>query len=179
MGALGRASWDSSLTRAGRRVATRDRAHVPQRLAAALLTRPACRSIAALPMLRRDERTALVERLTSYVLPWTGDEGFKKAEVTGGGVALDEVDPRTLESRRHRGLFLCGEMLDAFGPIGGHNFAWAWATGRLAGIAARYSSQVERSHEGTTHTKMFLPISCFRVFRGALRLTGVRAAAGR
>jgi hypothetical protein len=66
-------------------------------------------------------------------LPWTGDEGFRKAEVTGGGVALEEVDPRTMECRRHPGLFLCGELLDAFGPIGGHNFAWAWATGRLAG----------------------------------------------
>jgi predicted Rossmann fold flavoprotein len=86
--------------------------------------------------LRREERTALLERLTSYVLPWTGHEGFKKAEVTGGGVALDELDPRTLESKRHKGLFLCGEMLDAFGPIGGHNFSWAWATGRLAGMGA-------------------------------------------
>jgi predicted flavoprotein YhiN len=77
--------------------------------------------------------------LTTYPLPITGDEGFKKAEVTGGGVALDELNPRTLESRRHRGLFLCGEMLDAFGPIGGHNFAWAWATGRLAGLGAAQS----------------------------------------
>ncbi|MGE5837398.1 MAG: NAD(P)/FAD-dependent oxidoreductase [Acidobacteriota bacterium] len=86
--------------------------------------------------LRREERTTLVDRLVQYELPWTGDEGYKKAEVTGGGIALDEVDPGTLESRRHRGLFLCGEMLDAFGPIGGHNFAWAWATGRLAGLGA-------------------------------------------
>ena len=38
-----------------------------------------------------------------------------------------------MECRRQPGLFLCGEVLDAFGPIGGHNFAWAWATGRLAG----------------------------------------------
>jgi predicted flavoprotein YhiN len=59
-----------------------------------------------------------------------------KAEVTGGGVALDEVDPRTLESRVRPGLFLCGEILDAFGPIGGYNFAWAWATGRAAGLGA-------------------------------------------
>ena len=75
--------------------------------------------------------------LTRYPLPWTGDEGYRKAEVTGGGVALSEVDPRTLESRLHPGLFLCGEILDAFGPIGGHNFAWAWATGRAAGAASR------------------------------------------
>jgi predicted flavoprotein YhiN len=46
------------------------------------------------------------------------------------------VYPGTLESRRHAGLFLCGEMLDAFGPIGGHNFAWAWSTGRAAGRGA-------------------------------------------
>ena len=94
--------------------------------------------------LRRTERLALIERLTSYVLPLTGDEGYKKAEVTGGGVALDEVEPRTLESRRLPGLFFCGEILDAFGPIGGHNFAWAWATGRAAGLAAGKQCQTPR-----------------------------------
>ena len=47
-----------------------------------------------------------------------------------------EVDHRTMESRVSPGLYLCGEILDAFGPIGGHNFAWAWATGRLAGLSA-------------------------------------------
>jgi predicted flavoprotein YhiN len=77
-----------------------------------------------------------VDVLARYPLPWTGDEGYKKAEVTGGGVALAEVDPRTLESRRAPGLYLCGELLDAFGPIGGYNFLWAWATGRLAGLGA-------------------------------------------
>ena len=49
--------------------------------------------------LRREERQRLVTALCAYTLPWTGDEGYKKAEVTGGGVALSEVDPRTLESR--------------------------------------------------------------------------------
>jgi predicted flavoprotein YhiN len=51
-------------------------------------------------------------------------------------VSLAEIDPRTMESRRHPGLFLCGEMLDAFGPIGGYNFVWAWVTGRAAGLGA-------------------------------------------
>ena len=83
--------------------------------------------------LRRDERLRLIDVLVRYPLPWTGDEGYKKAEVTGGGVSLAEVDPRTMESRRCPGLFICGEALDAFGPIGGYNFAWAWATGRAAG----------------------------------------------
>ena len=72
-----------------------------------------------------------------FPLPYTGDEGYRKAEVTGGGVALEELDARSLASRVHPRLLLCGELLDAFGPIGGYNFAWAWATGRLAGLAAR------------------------------------------
>jgi predicted flavoprotein YhiN len=80
------------------------------------------------------------QRRAEYPLPWTGDEGYKKAEVTGGGVALGEVDPATMESRMRPGLFLCGEMLDAFGPIGGHNFLWAWATGRAAGLGAAAAS---------------------------------------
>ena len=56
--------------------------------------------------------------------------------MTGGGVDLAEGDPRTLESRRHPGLFVCGEALDAFGAVGGPNFQWAWSTGRSAGVAA-------------------------------------------
>ena len=48
---------------------------------------------------------------------------------------VEEVDPQTLGSRIQAGLYLCGEVLDCFGPIGGYNFAWAWATGRLAGRA--------------------------------------------
>jgi len=77
-----------------------------------------------------------VQALARHPLPWTGDEGYTKAEVTGGGVSLSEVDPRTLESKLHPGLHLCGEILDAFGPIGGYNFCWAWSTGRAAGLAA-------------------------------------------
>ena len=130
------AGWEAILTSAAGLVATAMSAHLPQRLTMQLLHEAGVPSDRRAAALRRAERIALIEHLTSYVLPWTGDEGFKKAEVTGGGVALEEVNPQTLESRRHPGLFLCGEMLDAFGPIGGHNFAWAWATGRLAGLGA-------------------------------------------
>ena len=90
----------------------------------------------ALAQLGRAERLRLIDMLVRGELPWTGDEGYKKAEVTGGGVNLADIDPRTMESRKHKGLFMCGEMLDAFGPIGGYNFLWAWATGRAAGIGA-------------------------------------------
>ena len=132
----GEAEWRRELLVSGGLTITAVARHLPQRLAEQLVVEcgiPADRRAAEL---RREERQRLVEALVSYELPWTGNEGYRKAEVTGGGVALDDVDPQSLESRRHPGLFLCGELLDAFGPIGGHNFAWAWATGRLAGRGA-------------------------------------------
>ena len=130
-------AWASDLTAPGPGlVATALRQDLPARLADRLLADadvPADRNRADL---RRDERRRLLDALTAYPLPWTGDEGYKKAEVTGGGVNLGEVSPGTLESRRHPGLYFAGEVLDAFGPIGGYNFLWAWATGRLTGLAA-------------------------------------------
>ncbi len=121
------------------------RRHLTTRLADALAAEAQVEPGRTLAQLRREERARLVELLARYPLPWTGDEGYKKAEVTGGGVPLSEVDPRTLESRVVPGLFLCGEILDAFGPIGGYNFLWAWSTGRLAGLgaAARASARSE------------------------------------
>ncbi|MGI9628512.1 MAG: aminoacetone oxidase family FAD-binding enzyme [Longimicrobiales bacterium] len=104
-----------------------------KRLAEALIRETGVAPETPLAHLKREERRALVRTLSSYRLPWTGDEGYKKAEVTGGGVALGEIDPRTMESRRAPGLFLCGEILDSFGPIGGQTFLWAWAKGRDAG----------------------------------------------
>jgi predicted Rossmann fold flavoprotein len=130
------AEWHETLRASTGNVVNVLAKYLPQRLADRLVAEsglPADRRVAEL---RRDERTSLVERLVRYDLAWSGHEGYAKAEVTGGGVALDELDPRTLESARHKGLFFCGEVLDAFGPIGGHNFAWAWATGRLAGLGA-------------------------------------------
>lgn len=127
-------AWQEELAGSPGLVSTALARHLPQRLAEQLLKEAGVPIDRRATELRRTERTSLIDMLTSFVLPWSGDEGYRKAEVTGGGVALDEVDPRTLESKRHRGLFLCGEMLDAFGPIGGHNFAWAWATGRAAGL---------------------------------------------
>ncbi len=127
------AAWHATLQGGDGLVVSRLRATIPDRLAQQLVAEAGLDADQRVATLRREQRLALVERLCRYPLPWTGDEGFRKAEVTGGGVALEEVDPRTMECRRHPGLFLCGELLDAFGPIGGHNFAWAWATGRLAG----------------------------------------------
>jgi predicted flavoprotein YhiN len=129
--------WTDALRAEGTRtVGSVVRRELPQRLADALIAASGVAPATSLAQLRREERSRLIETLTKGVLPWTGDEGYKKAEVTGGGISLAEVDPRTLESRRAGGLYICGEVLDAFGPIGGYNFLWAWATGRAAGLAA-------------------------------------------
>lgn len=128
------AAWDEALRSARGPVSTLLREHLPERLADQLLSEAELR-LAYLAQLRREDRARLVEMLTHYRLPWHGHEGYKTAEVTGGGVALDQVNPATLESRHTPGLYLCGEMLDAFGPIGGYNFLWAWVTGKIAGEA--------------------------------------------
>jgi predicted Rossmann fold flavoprotein len=134
---LGDAEWEAALRPEGTRsVQGAVAAHLPDRLAGVLVERAGIERRRLLSQLTRPERLRLVDGLIRGDLPWTGDEGYRKAEVTGGGVDLDEVDPRTLESRRYAGLFLCGELLDAFGPIGGYNFFWAWATGRAAGHGA-------------------------------------------
>jgi predicted Rossmann fold flavoprotein len=134
---LDEAGWEAALKPEGTgSVAGLLRRELPERLAEAIAGMAGVQSSRTLAQLRRDERLRLIEVLVRGDLPWTADEGYKKAEVTGGGVSLAEMDTRTMESRRHPGLFLCGEVLDAFGPIGGYNFLWAWATGRAAGSAA-------------------------------------------
>jgi hypothetical protein len=129
--------WDPMWRRAAkRRVATLLAEYLPARLAEHLL------AIASVPAarrpgdLRRDERLRLGEVLMRYTLPVAGSEGYATAEVTGGGVSLAALHTRTLESRAVPGLHLAGEMLDVVGRIGGHNFLWAWTSGRRAGRAA-------------------------------------------
>jgi predicted Rossmann fold flavoprotein len=129
--------WETALRPEGTRtVGGVLRRALPERLADALAERAGVLPARPLAQLRRAERQRLIELLVRCELPWTGDEGYRKAEVTGGGVSLAEIDPRTLESRRQPGLYVAGEALDAFGPIGGYNFLWAWATGRAAGLGA-------------------------------------------
>ena len=129
-------AWHKALEPGPRTVVGVLRSELPDRLAGALCVAAGVDPSRPLAQLRREERIRLVDMLVRGELPWSGHEGYAKAEVTGGGVSLAEVDPATMESRKLPGLFLCGEILDAFGPIGGFNFQWAWATGRAAGIAA-------------------------------------------
>jgi predicted Rossmann fold flavoprotein len=105
----------------------------PRRLADALLARAGVSLERRLAEVSRGERNAVIAALKSTAIPITGSLGFKKAEVTAGGVALDEVDSRTMQSKIVPGLFIAGEILDVDGPIGGYNFQAAFSTGYLAG----------------------------------------------
>jgi predicted Rossmann fold flavoprotein len=131
--------WESEFDAPSVSISTILARHIPGRLAEQLMIEAGVLLDRRTSSFPRSERIRLIEMLTSYPLPWSGNEGYKKAEVTGGGVALAEVDAKTLESKKVPGLYMCGEMLDAFGPIGGHNFSWAWATGRAAGITCSRS----------------------------------------
>lgn len=86
--------------------------------------------------LSKEERSDAIRNLVELPLPVTRDRGFEYAEVTAGGVPLSEVDLATMESRVCPGLFLCGEILDVDGKIGGYNFQWAWSSGHAAGAGA-------------------------------------------
>ncbi|HUM03071.1 MAG TPA: aminoacetone oxidase family FAD-binding enzyme [Thermoanaerobaculia bacterium] len=108
---------------------------LPDRLVQLILATAGVADV-SLSRLTREARRRVVDSLTAFPIPATGTEGYRTAEVTGGGVALEEVDPGSGESRLVPGLYFAGEILDAFGPIGGFNFQWAWATGRTAGEAA-------------------------------------------
>jgi predicted Rossmann fold flavoprotein len=80
-----------------------------------------------------------IARLEAELHAWTlrpdGSEGFAKAEVTVGGVDTDELDARTMESKRVKGMYFIGEVVDVTGWLGGYNFQWAWASGVAAGAA--------------------------------------------
>jgi predicted Rossmann fold flavoprotein len=105
----------------------------PRRLVEALMKKADVPVDRRLAELSRAERLVLTRALKNTVVPINGSLGFKKAEVTAGGVSLNDVDSRTMQSKRTPNLYLAGEILDLDGPIGGYNFQAAFSTGWLAG----------------------------------------------
>jgi predicted Rossmann fold flavoprotein len=128
----------SARPRAG--ILTHLAARLPERVCAALLGHLGIDAATVAAQLSRDSRRALVHGVTGLVLPVVQHRGWNYAEVTAGGVPLNEIDFRTMQSRKIPGLYLAGEILDCDGRIGGFNFQWAWATGYLAGISAGSSA---------------------------------------
>jgi predicted Rossmann fold flavoprotein len=126
---------DLGATSPGRFLARR----LPLRIARALCEAAGVDPSAAGRRLARGERRSLVRAIVAMRLPVTGHRGFAHAEVTAGGVPLSELRLETMESRVRPGLFLCGEVCDVDGRIGGYNFQWAWSSGHVAGLGAARS----------------------------------------
>jgi predicted Rossmann fold flavoprotein len=85
--------------------------------------------------LTADEKTKLARTLKAFTLEPGRPRGFNEAVVAAGGVAVDEIDPNTMESRLVRNLYITGELLDIDGDSGGYNLQFAWSTGAIAGMA--------------------------------------------
>ncbi len=75
----------------------------------------------------------IASRLHNWTITPAGTEGFKKAEITVGGIDTDELSSKTMESKRVPGLFFTGEVVDVSGQLGGYNLQWAWSSGFAAG----------------------------------------------
>ncbi len=106
---------------------------LPQALSQALCTLANASAKLSFGKLSGESRNRLIQLLASTPLTITGHDGFKMAMVTRGGVSLKEIDPKSLESKKVKGLYFCGEVVNLDGPCGGYNLQWAFASGYLAG----------------------------------------------
>ena len=85
-------------------------------------------------------RWRVAESLSRWPLTPSGTEGYRKAEVTAGGVDTRELDSRSMASKRQPGLHFIGEVVDVTGWLGGYNFQWAWASAAACAGALAVSS---------------------------------------
>lgn len=120
------------------RTAVRTLVHewVPERLLPELMARAGADPGTPLHQLPKKQRSRILDVLKRWELGAVRAVPLERGEVTAGGVALDEVDPGTMASRRADGLLLCGEILDIAGPVGGYNLQAAFSTGFVAGESA-------------------------------------------
>jgi predicted Rossmann fold flavoprotein len=129
-----RRDWEALLARGARLTLKAWLKHFPlsQALARFLLNRAGLSPAEAVGRLRPEQRAAFFGWLTAYPLSLQSLGDFNSAMVTVGGVALEDVNPKTLESRLVRGLYFAGEVLDIDGDCGGYDLQAAWSTAALA-----------------------------------------------
>ncbi len=116
---------------------------LPERFLRAACLQATVDPASGVQQLTRERRSSLVQILTACEVIPNGTRGFTAAETTAGGVPLAELNIDRLESLKCPGLFLCGEMLDVDGRIGGFSFQWAWASGFVAGTAAAHTANAD------------------------------------
>lgn len=108
---------------------------VPASVADAWVVASDIDSATTMAHLTKGDRRRLMHALLDTPLAVVDSRGYSYAEVTSGGIPLDEIDPATMRSRICPGLYLVGEILDVDGRLGGFNFQWAWSSGWIAGEA--------------------------------------------
>jgi predicted Rossmann fold flavoprotein len=119
-----------------RRIGSLLETYVPERLVPALAAAAQLDLESTAWGMQAKARNRLVEVLKAWRLGPVRAVPLEKGEVVAGGVSLDEVDPRTMRSLKVPGLYLCGEILDIAGPVGGYNLQAAFSTGYVAGESA-------------------------------------------
>lgn len=115
---------------------------LPRAVGMAVLKRANISPETDIKALSRNRIGELVERIKSFTLTLSGAKGFENAQVTRGGVRVNEFDSETLESNIVENLFCSGEILDVDGGCGGFNLQWAWASGLCAGESAARKSRL-------------------------------------
>jgi predicted Rossmann fold flavoprotein len=115
----------------------------PKRMVETWLKHSAVASIAQRKLAEQGNKQiqAIAQAWSQWTIRPNGSEGYRKAEVTAGGVATDEINPRTMQSLRVPGMYFIGEVVDVTGWLGGYNFQWAWASGVVAGQAIAATPQ--------------------------------------
>lgn len=108
---------------------------LPARLADGLLTANGFDPAARLPDMADAKLRKLGDAINRWSIVPTGSEGYRKAEVTLGGVDTRELSQQTMMANKVPGLYFIGETVDVTGWLGGYNFQWAWASGVAAGLA--------------------------------------------
>ncbi len=109
---------------------------VPRSMAPVLVERTGIPADTKVHDIRKEQRRRLLESLKDFTVSLSGTRPVEEAVVTSGGVAVSEVDPKTMESKQVKGLFIAGELLDVDAYTGGFNLQIAWSTGYAAGLAA-------------------------------------------
>lgn len=111
------------------RLLTHLKRHFPERFILKWLSLCEIKQDVKIAEISKEKLKLLVEKLKAWEVIPIGTEGYRKAEVMKGGVSVDEVHPKTMESKLSEGLYFIGEVLDTTGHLGGYNFQWAWSTG--------------------------------------------------
>ena len=106
---------------------------LPESLSLVLCTLADADATLGFNKLSGQSRDKLIKLLVWTPLTVNGHDGFKMAMITRGGVSLKEIDPYTMQSKKIKGLYFCGEVMNLDGPCGGYNLQWSFASGYLAG----------------------------------------------